>query len=73
MSSYLRQKYKRGRYILQKEGLFAFSVKGVRFLRRCVFIHERYYMYELPLNEPMKFESTPKIQDFAFEIITTSQ
>jgi len=30
-------------------------------------------MYEVPLNEPMKFESTPKIQDFAFEIIPTSQ
>ena len=59
--------------MLQKDGLLAFSVKGVRFLRRCVFIHERYYMYELPLNEPMKFESTPKIQDSAFEIITTSQ
>ena len=73
MSLYLRQEYKRGRYILQKEGLFAFFVKGVRFLRRCVFIHERYDMYELTLNEPMKFESTPKIQDFAFEIITTSQ
>jgi hypothetical protein len=73
MSSYLRQKYKRGRYILQKEGLFAFSVKGVRFLRRCVFIHERYDMYELTLNEPMKFEPTSKIQNPVFEIILTSQ
>lgn len=73
MDSYLRQKYKRGRYILQKEGLFAFFVKGVRFLRRCVFIHESYYTYELQLNEPMKFESTPKIQNSVFEIIATSQ
>ena len=73
MSSYLRQEYKRGRYILQKEGLFAFFVKGVRFLRRCVFIHERYDMYELTLNEPMKFEPTSKIQNPVFEIILTSQ
>jgi len=73
MSSYLGQKYERGRYILQKEGLFAFFVKGVSFLRRCVFIHESYYTYELQLSEPLKFESTPKIQDFVFEIVTTSQ
>ena len=30
-------------------------------------------MYELTLNEPMKFESTPKIKDFVFEIVTTGQ
>jgi hypothetical protein len=73
MSSHLRQKYERGRYILQKEGLFAFFVNVVRFLRRCVFIYETYYTYELPLNGPMQFEPTPKIQDFVFEIVTTSQ
>ncbi len=48
-------------------------MEGIRFLRKSVFVHERYYMCELPLNEPMKFMSTPKIQDFVFEIITTSQ
>jgi hypothetical protein len=58
---------------LQKEGLLSFVMEGIRFLRRCVFIHEMYYMYEMPLNEPMKFVSTPKIQDFVFEIITTGQ
>ena len=73
MSSYLQQKYQRSKYILQKEGLFAFFVKGVRFLRRSVFIHERYYKYEFLLNEPMKLESAPKIKDFVFEIVTTSQ
>lgn len=73
MSSYLRQKYKRGIYILQKEGLFAFFVNVVRFLRRCVFIYDTYYTYELPLNGPMQFEPAPKIQDFVFEIVPTNQ
>ena len=73
MSSYLRQKYQAGKYILQKEGLLPFVMEGIRFLRRCVFVHERYYMYEMPLNEPMKFEASPKIQDFFFEIVPTNQ
>jgi hypothetical protein len=73
MSSYLRQKYQAGKYILQKEGLLPLVTEVIRFLRRCVFVHERYYMYELPLNEPMKFEPTPKIQNFVFEIVPTNQ
>jgi len=73
MSSYLRQKYQAGKYILQKEGLLPFVMEGIRFLRRCVFVHERYYMYEMPLSGPMKFEPTPKIQNFAFEIVPTNQ
>jgi len=58
---------------LQKEGLLSFVMEGIRFLRKAVFVHEGYYMCELPLHEPMKFVSTPKIQDFVFEIITTRQ
>jgi hypothetical protein len=73
MSSHLQQKYQRGKYILQKEGLLSFVMEGIRFLRKSVFVHERYYMCESPLSEPMKFVSTPKIQDFVFEIITTGQ
>ncbi len=73
MSSYLRQKYQAGKYILQKEGLLPFVMEGIRFLRRCVFVHERYYMYEIPLNEPTKFEAAPKIQNFIFEIVPTNQ
>jgi len=73
MSSHLQQKYQRGKYILQKEGLLSFVMEGIRFLRKAVFVHERYYMCESPLSEPMKFVSTPKIQDFVFEIITTGQ
>jgi hypothetical protein len=73
MSSYLRQKYQAGRYILQKEGLLPFVVEGIHFLRRCIFVYERDYMYEMPLNEQMKFEAVPKIQNFVFEIVPTNQ
>jgi hypothetical protein len=48
-------------------------MEGIRFLRGCVFVHERYYMYEMPLSEPMKFEAAPKIQNFVFEIVPTNQ
>jgi ribosomal protein S18 acetylase RimI-like enzyme len=58
---------------LQKEGLFAFFMNMVRFLRRCVFIYDTYYTYELPLNGPMQFEPAPKIQDFVFETVPTNQ
>jgi hypothetical protein len=30
-------------------------------------------MYEMPLNESMKFEAEPKIQNFVFEIVPTNQ
>jgi hypothetical protein len=72
MNSYLRQKYKRGIYILRKEGSFAFFLNAVRFLRRCVFIYDTYYTCELPLNGPIQFEPAPKIQDFVFEIVPTN-
>jgi len=73
MSSYLRQKYQAGKYILQKEGLLPLVAEVIRLLRKCVFVHERYFMYEMPLNEPMKFEAAPKIQNFVFEIVPTNQ
>jgi hypothetical protein len=73
MSSYLRQKYKRGRYILQKEGLFPFLVKGVRFGAERLFIRVSYYMFEIAVNDSTKLESKPKIQNFAFETILTGQ
>lgn len=73
MSSYLQQKYQAGKYILQKEGLLPLVTEVTRLLRRCVFVHERYYLYEISLNKPMKFEPTPKIQDFVFEIVSTNQ
>jgi hypothetical protein len=73
MSSYLRQKYQAGKYILQKEGLLPLVREGILLLRRWVFVRERYYMYEMPLNEPMKFEAVPKIQNFVFEIVPTNQ
>ena len=73
MSSYLRQKYQAGKYILQKEGLLPLVTEVIRLLRRCVFVHERYYLYEMFLNKPMKFEPTPKIQNFVFEIVPTNQ
>lgn len=73
MKSFLQQKYQAGKYILQKEGLLPLVTEGIRLLGRRVFVHERYYMYEVPLNEPMKFEAAPKIQGFVFEIIPTNQ
>lgn len=73
MSSYLRQKYQRGRFVLQKEGLLPLIREGIRFLRRAVFIYERYDMYEIRLKDPMRFESKPKIQNSIFEIILASQ
>ena len=73
MNLFLRQKYERGRYILQREGLFPFVKTAFGFLVRRLFIYKSFYMYEIPLNESMKFESTPKIQNFVFEIITTGQ
>jgi hypothetical protein len=73
MSSYLRQKYQAGKYILQKEGLLPLVEEVIRLLRKCVFVHERYFMYEMPLNEPMKYEAAPKIPGFVFEIVPTNQ
>ncbi len=58
---------------MQKEGLLSFVMEGIRFLRESVFVYKWYYMCELPLNGPMQFEPTPKIQDFVFEIVPTNQ
>jgi len=73
MSSHLRHKYERGKYILQKKGLLPFVMEGVRFLSKSVFVYKRYYTYELPLNGPMQFEPAPRIQNFVFEIVPTNQ
>ena len=48
-------------------------MEGIRFLKSRVFEFEKYYLYEMTLDEPAKFEPAPKMQDFIFEIVSTNQ
>lgn len=58
---------------MQEEGLLPLVMEGIQFLKSRVFEFKRYYLYEMALNEPMKFEPAPKIKDFVFEIVLTNQ
>jgi len=72
MSSYLPTEIPTGEIYIAERRLVAFCYGGYRrFLERCVICPWKgATCARCRLNEPMKFVSPPKIQDFVFEIVT---
>jgi hypothetical protein len=63
----------RAKTIMQSEGWVALLRRGWVFLLGRLLHYEIYYLYELKVEERRQAELRPKIQDFTFEIISTTQ
>lgn len=62
----------RAKTIIQAEGWVALFRRGVAFLLGRLLHYEIYYLYELKVEERRQAELRPKIQNFTFEIISST-
>ncbi len=63
----------RAKHILQTEGLVPLIRQGFTFVLNYFFQYETYYLYEHRLKEVNDADFMPRINDFTFKIVTTSQ
>ncbi len=64
---------KRAREISQTEGLLPLVRQGFVFLVAHFFRYENYYLYEHTIGESDEADFSPRVQDFTFKIVTTTQ
>ena len=64
---------RRGKYVLQKEGLIPFTKRGFLFLAWCLFNYRTYYVLEKILSEENEVEFKSRIKDLAVKIISTNE
>jgi len=64
---------RRAQYLSQTEGLIPLLRQVFVFLAGHIFRYEHYYLYEYTLKERNEADFMPKIQNFAFKIVSTKQ
>ena len=69
----LAQLFGRVKHILRTEGLLSLLGQGFAFLAGCVFRYETYYLVERRLEEMNGADFMPRIEDFTFRIVSTTQ
>ena len=69
----LAQLFGRVKHILRTEGLLSLLRQGFAFLAGCIFRYETYYLVERRLEEMNGADFMPRIEDFTFRIVSTTQ
>ncbi len=63
----------RAKRVFHTQGLMPLLRQGLAFLAGLFFQYETYYLYEHELQEVNDADFMPRINDFTFKIVTTSQ
>jgi len=69
----LAQLFGRVKHILRTEGLLSLLRQGFAFLAGCIFRYETCYLYQHGLEEMSEDDFMPRIKNFTFRIVSTTQ